>query len=82
MELLHKREEVEYDGLNPYYNGRYSWSMCKTCSYLKYNQVLILIIMEDTHGVAPAVWFVRAPVNVLILIIMEDTHGESRHISP
>ena len=36
-------------GLNPYYNGRYSWSLASAV----YNDkllVLILIIMEDTHG--------------------------------
>ena len=37
------------DGLNPYYNGRYSWSQTK--SILISTTVLILIIMEDTHGV-------------------------------
>ena len=37
------------------------------------NLVLILIIMEDTHGVYQ---FDHIQINsVLILIIMEDTHG-------
>ena len=36
--------------LNPYYNGRYSWRNYMYCYELLYN-VLILIIMEDTHGV-------------------------------
>ena len=35
--------------LNPYYNGRYSWRL-----FIRSNKcftfVLILIIMEDTHG--------------------------------
>ena len=36
--------------LNPYYNGRYSWRS-KDDLYLWYiYEVLILIIMEDTHG--------------------------------
>ena len=35
--------------LNPYYNGRYSWSSLKSF-YMKSKKVLILIIMEDTHG--------------------------------
>lgn len=33
--------------------------MCKTCSYLKYNQD----IGKLKPCFAPAVWFVRAPVN-------------------
>ena len=36
--------------LNPYYNGRYSWSSGNQKVYYKV-VVLILIIMEDTHGV-------------------------------
>ena len=43
--------------------------------------VLILIIMEDTHGAENLCAF-QLLFQVLILIIMEDTHGESRHISP
>ena len=39
------------NSLNPYYNGRYSWrsefsTLCKAAW-----PVLILIVMEDTHGV-------------------------------
>lgn len=35
--------------LNPYYNGRHSWSYVDT--HIKKDlKVLILIIMEDTHG--------------------------------
>ena len=37
-------------GLNPYYNGRYSWRV--SFLFIRLLQVvLILIIMEDTHGV-------------------------------
>ena len=43
--------------------------------------VLILIIMEDTHGANKPLETKKFTI-VLILIIMEDTHGESRHISP
>ena len=35
--------------LNPYYNGRYSWSL-KNLNINNKKRVLILIIMEDTHG--------------------------------
>ena len=35
--------------LNPYYNGRYSWRS-KTLNTSSIMSVLILIIMEDTHG--------------------------------
>ena len=38
------------DGLNPYYNGRYSWSAIQGRLMLGFADVLILIIMEDTHG--------------------------------
>ena len=40
----------EVYSLNPYYNGRYSWRM-ETDIRLLLRRVLILIIMEDTHGV-------------------------------
>ena len=40
---------VQEPGLNPYYNGRYSWSIIFSALYLL-SKVLILIIMEDTHG--------------------------------
>ena len=36
--------------LNPYCNGRYSWST-KTLAMTAKEEVLILIVMEDTHGV-------------------------------
>ena len=41
----------------------------------KENIVLILIIMEDTHGGAYLIIYTYQ-IFVLILIIMEDTHGE------
>ena len=37
--------------LNPYYNGRYSWSAQAQATAQEVTPVLILIIMEDTHGV-------------------------------
>ena len=37
--------------LNPYYNGRYSWRMGYSLRMNSFYMVLILIIMEDTHGV-------------------------------
>ena len=59
--------------LNPYYNGRYSWSNDYLSNKFP-NIVLILIIMEDTHGARlKGKWLRIEPV--LILIIMEDTHG-------
>ena len=66
---------VLFAGLNPYYNGRYSWRRLTNLSKV-FVSVLILIIMEDTHGAT------KESVNgvknvVLILIIMEDTHGET-----
>ena len=36
--------------LNPYYNGRYSWRKTETQVLKDKTLVLILIIMEDTHG--------------------------------
>ena len=41
------------------------------------NQVLILIIMEDTHGEEQKTTNRTTEEQVLILIIMEDTHGET-----
>ena len=38
------------EGLNPYYNGRYSWSHVSNVVLGTFAKVLILIIMEDTHG--------------------------------
>ena len=39
-------------GLNPYYNGRYSWRSSIHGKVVGDKpKVLILIIMEDTHGV-------------------------------
>ena len=41
--------EIEIS-LNPYYNGRYSWSISLYTATAIVKTVLILIIMEDTHG--------------------------------
>ena len=41
--------------------------------------VLILIIMEDTHGDTQSISYRLVWVTVLILIIMEDTHGVIRN---
>ena len=43
-------------------------------SFFSYYEVLILIIMEDTHGELRTLLKVHKR-KVLILIIMEDTHG-------
>ena len=61
--------------LNPYYNGRYSWRLSEQSSKRNLSAVLILIIMEDTHGGLSKI-SMKATEYVLILIIMEDTHGE------
>ena len=42
---------TEEQCLNPYYNGRYSWRPFANIFRDKKSKVLILIIMEDTHGV-------------------------------
>ena len=70
--LLHKELKIR---LNPYYNGRYSWSylLSKTLATRPF-AVLILIIMEDTHGELCKQRKLETFI-VLILIIMEDTHG-------
>ena len=61
---------------NPYYNGRYSWRGCRTRFTNHPNKdVLILIIMEDTHGAICVLNHFKCSFQVLILIIMEDTHG-------
>ena len=39
------------ESLNPYYNGRYSWRVIHRKTWINGDFVLILIIMEDTHGV-------------------------------
>ena len=36
--------------LNPYCNGRYSWSIRPEYKLAHAYMVLILIVMEDTHG--------------------------------
>ena len=51
MELITSRAGVEdRPCLNPYYNGRYSWRRM-VLLFIGQRVVLILIIMEDTHGV-------------------------------
>ena len=64
--------------LNPYYNGRYSWSPQAAVEEALYKIVLILIIMEDTHGVCDQSILNLIIRFVLILIIMEDTHGDEQ----
>ena len=62
--------------LNPYCNGRYSWSLFSHLIFIVMI-VLILIVMEDTHGVCK--FGIRASNRkVLILIVMEDTHGGNK----
>ena len=46
----------------------------KRLIFLKEDTVLILIIMEDTHGETNKSFYMKSK-KVLILIIMEDTHG-------
>ena len=43
-------KEVNGIGLNPYCNGRYSWRIQRWENEYHW-RVLILIVMEDTHGV-------------------------------
>ena len=50
MEYYKVFKSAWMEGLNPYYNGRYSWRAKKGCGRSKSGRVLILIIMEDTHG--------------------------------
>ena len=54
MEDTHGVRQYETDdkvkGLNPYYNGRYSWRERRIFTEKFCTNVLILIIMEDTHG--------------------------------
>ena len=44
-------ENGDYGRLNPYCNGRYSWRFLLGLLSFTMVAVLILIIMEDTHGV-------------------------------
>ena len=62
-------------GLNPYCNGRYSWSYRRRSLVSIKLWVLILIVMEDTHG-EQVINSKDSMSSVLILIVMEDTHGE------
>ena len=48
LRVLEKTGSKNFDGLNPYYNGRYSPSNWKSAFQFKISMVLILIIMEDT----------------------------------
>ena len=70
-------QQLLWRGLNPYYNGRYSWSSYGKCSTRALDAVLILIIMEDTHGESLIIIHLII-LMVLILIIMEDTHGDGQ----
>ena len=47
---LNSKNLVVRQCLNPYYNGRYSWRTEEQVLASKQLIVLILIIMEDTHG--------------------------------
>ena len=58
-------------GLNPCFNGRYSQSFAAFKKLVKEN-VLILVLMEDTLRVTVFNWDV-SELNVLILVLMEDT---------
>ena len=49
--IMEFTENTSNWSLNPYYNGRYSWSILNFSQNEKRKIVLILIIMEDTHGV-------------------------------
>ena len=49
MEIIFQMLLGTHSCLNPYYNGRYSWSSIKRVPGWV-SLVLILIIMEDTHG--------------------------------
>ena len=61
--------------LNPYCNGRYSWCISNFFRYAaNLASVLILIVMEDTHGDFLE-FCTLCGWRVLILIVMEDTHG-------
>ena len=62
--------------LNPCFNGRYSQRMQKTKVHIK-NQVLILVLMEDTLRDVRVVGMLHS-LDVLILVLMEDTLRELR----
>ena len=72
--ILTIRSKLESRCLNPYCNGRYSWRI-SNCIILRNLDVLILIVMEDTHGDTIESLSTFQMYKVLILIIMEDTHG-------
>ena len=50
MECSERLPKACCRSLNPYYNGRYSWSSLLLLLSFLMRTVLILIIMEDTHG--------------------------------
>ncbi len=49
MEMKTNQVMIRQMGLNPYCNGRYSWSLLDDIEKGR-GTVLILIVMEDTHG--------------------------------
>ena len=76
MESVPKGFANAVDGsLNPYCNGRYSWRAQALWDCARQPGVLILIVMEDTHGVYWVCCHSQWLHGVLILIVMEDTHG-------
>ena len=60
--------------LNPCFNGRYSLSIEEKFDQQGFTEVLILVLMEDTHWVKKSSG--RRSKKVLILVLMEDTHWE------
>ena len=58
-------------GLNPCFNGRYSQRDVKNV-IAQYNEVLILVLMEDTLREKRA-YDLMNKIAVLILVLMEDT---------
>ena len=65
--------EAEQICLNPCFNGRYSLRPA-TKGKKKTNDVLILVLMEDTHWGPWNLGEERRYGYVLILVLMEDTH--------
>ena len=58
--------------LNPYCNGRYSWSEAQR-PYNGLLLVLILVLMEDTLRASYTPFDDDGVCRVLILVLMEDT---------
>ena len=69
------RNDLIFNSLNPYSNGRYSRSFKSITVLMEMLKVLILILMEDTLGVLLRNMAQSMPQLVLILILMEDTLG-------